>query len=361
MRICLLAKPDAPQTRRMVAGLVERGAEVHVVYRGSGEVPGATYTPYAIPPRSLRNPLGWSRRKRDYLARCLRDFDVVSVQFLHSWGFTEEMMAERGFCVRPWGSDIHPPPGGPQPRAETIERRKAMLRCAASVAVTCETFRDEVARFASIDATRIERIPLGVDLSRFTPQEPPRGERIVGFFKGFGHAYGAEHLIRAMPRIASADSAVRFEMIGDGPTLPTCRALAAELGVDRLIRWTPRLAHADIPKAIGRWCLSVIPSVRESFGVAALESSAVGLPVVASRVGGLCETVADGETGVLVEPESSDAIAGAVINLLQDEEKRIAMGAAGRRFVEEHYDERDCHDRWYAYFERIADRCLQPA
>ncbi|MCB9850118.1 MAG: glycosyltransferase family 4 protein, partial [Phycisphaerales bacterium] len=282
--------------------------------------------------------------------------DVVSIQFLHSWGFTPEMMQTGCSTVRPWGSDICPPPTGPQPPTETIARRREMLRNASAVAVTCESFRNTVARYADIDPAGIAITPLGVDLKEFQPAPPPSGPPVVGFLKGFGHAYGAPVFVRALPKIATAFPNVLFELVGEGPTLPECHNLAQNLGVTSHIRWLPRLAPAQVADTLARWSVSVIPSLTESFCIAALESSAMRVPVVASAVGGLSETVVDGQTGVLVPPSQPDAIANAVIELLATPQRRCEMGSAGRAFVESRYAWERCMNAWEAFFENAIHR-----
>ena len=334
----------------MVASLADRGHEIHVVFRGPGSIPCATYESFAIPDIGLKYPFRWRKRQYKYLSAFLRDFDIVSIQFLHSWGFTPEIMDKGCFTVRPWGSDICPPPDGPQPLPETIERRKAMLRNAHAVAVTCGYFRKTVAEYAGIDTSRIKITPLGVDTNRFTPGKKRADRPVVGYFKGFGHAYGTINLVRAMPRIVSAFPEVLFEMVGEGPTLDTCRQEAVSLGVDKNVRWINKVPYSEIPRIIQPWWISVIPSVRESFGISALESAAMEIPVVASRVGGLCETVSHGNTGIHIPPENSDAIAEAVIDLLGDEDKRTTFGRAGREFVKERFEWRDCVTRWEDFY-----------
>ncbi len=361
MRICFFGKPDAPQLRRVVASLARRGHEIRVVYQGAGAVPGATYTPFEIPRATLRRLHRWSRRRLGYLRSFLTDHDVVSIQFLHSWGFTPELMAAGCFTVRPWGSDITPPPDGPQPSPATLHRRREMLRCAAAVSVTCDSFARAVADFANIDAAAIARTPLGVDLQAFTPGPAPAGPPVIGFLKGFGHAYGAPHLLDAIPQIVRACPDVRFELVGDGPQLAECRTRAERLGITSCIRWLPRLAPTDVPATLRRWTLAAIPSLSESFCIAALEASAMGLPVVATNVGGLPETVIAGETGLLVPPGDAAALADALIALLQDERRRRYLGGNGRRFVAEHFDWEHCMDLWETFFTAAADRVSSAA
>ncbi|HRX86933.1 MAG TPA: glycosyltransferase family 4 protein [Phycisphaerae bacterium] len=358
MRICFFGKPDSPQLRRVVNSLAERGHDLRVVYHGAGAVPGARYTPFEIPRASLSHPYRWDTRRRCYLLGFMEEHDVVSIQFLHSWGFSPEMMRMGCFVVRPWGSDITPPPGGPQPAPETLERRREMLRNATAVSVTCDSFARTVADFAGLDAATIARTPLGVDLDVFRPSYAPEDAPIVGFIKGFGHAYGAPHLVRAIPRIIRDCPSARFELVGDGPELAECRDLAEMLGVTSCIRWLPRQSAADVPAILARWSVAAIPSITESFCIAALECGAMGVPVVASRVGGLTETVVDGETGVLVPPADSAALADALIELLREESRRRDLGVNARRFVASRYDWEKCMDAWESFFRDAANGVL---
>ena len=97
--------------------------------------------------------------------------------------------------------------------------------------------------------------------------------------------------------------------------------------------------HAKVPALIRSFDIMVMPSVYESetFGVAAIEASASGIAVVASRVGGVPEAVLHEKTGLLVPPRDVEALAAACISLIDDPQRRRAMGIAGRKFVERYY------------------------
>jgi glycosyltransferase involved in cell wall biosynthesis len=157
------------------------------------------------------------------------------------------------------------------------------------------------------------RVPLSTD-------PPSRGHDapIVGFAGRLVPIKGVDVLLRA----AAALPGVRLEIAGDGPE----RARLEAMSVDAtFLGWRP-----TIDDALGRWDIFALPSREEAFGIAALEAMAAGLPVVASRVGGLPELVRSGLTGLLVRPDDPAALAGALAELVSDPSRRAAMGQAGR-------------------------------
>jgi glycosyltransferase involved in cell wall biosynthesis len=361
VRICLFANPHALHTRRIATALAGRGLSVHIVHRDFFDIPGVTSECFAVPGPGLRYPFRRVARRDKYLTRFFREYDVVCVGFLNNWGFEPEVISEGSLAVWPWGSDICPPPGSPPISEHSLRRRLIMLRHAHAIAAFGSWFAQAIADYAGIGQGRVHIAPLGVDLNVFKPRPAPEGPPIVGFLKGFGRAYGPDHLVRAMPRIIASVPGVRFEMVGAGPLLDTCRALADSLKVSDHVRWTPPVPHQHVPDLIAGWRLSVIPSVRESFGLAALESSAMGVPVVASNVGGLPETVLDGRTGSLAAVGDSDAIAQAVIDLLCDHDKRRAMSEAGRRFVQTRFSWSECVSQFVTFLEAARSTAKTPA
>jgi glycosyltransferase involved in cell wall biosynthesis len=355
MRICIFAHPGATHTKRMVAALRERGATVHLVYKGDHQPEGATYERFAVPGLSLGNSVRRSVRRAKYLSKFFKEHDLVTVFYLSDWGFYDDPISCGRLALWPWGSDINPPPGAPPETPRLRERRLEMFKGAHGIATCSHWFAGKVADYGSVDPCGVNVIPLGVDLDLFRPSPQPSGEPIVGFLKGFGPAYGAERFIAAMPAIIAQAPDVRFELVGTKKGASELRRKVMDPDMASRIRWLEPQPHSEIPKLLNRWQVSVIPSVVESFGVAALESSACGVPVVAANVGGLPETVIHGETGLLTDASDRDQLAEAVVTLLADEDRRIEMGRVGRQFVAKHFEWRTCVDRWVQFFEASAE------
>jgi L-malate glycosyltransferase len=110
--------------------------------------------------------------------------------------------------------------------------------------------------------------------------------------------------------------------------------------VSRIVDFVGRIPHDEVPAFLASLDVFCMPSRWESetFGVAAVEAEAMEIPVVATNVGGIPEAVKDKSTGLLVHPDDPKALGSAIAKLLNDPEKRAAMGAAGREFVAANFD-----------------------
>ena len=360
MNVCILGDAHSVHLQRIVPGLVERGLRVRVICHKPTAIDGATVEKFSVPGPSLRRPFRWTARWTRYLRTLMRTHDVVHVHFLSDWGFTADVIDQGCFVATPWGSDITPPPGEERAGAALVAKRVMMLQHAAAVTSWGPHFARAIGAYADIDASRIAILPLGVDLDLFRRPEQnidrPAGVFKVGFFKGFREVYGPTVLMRAIPTVVEALPGTRFHLIGDGPLLQKCVDLAALHEVAASIKWIRRQPHANIPNHLAGWDLSVIPSFCESFGAAAVESSAMQVPVVASNVGGLPDTVIDGETGLLVTPGAPEQLADAIIRLLRDPSVRQRMGLAGRRMVEKQFEWSHILDDWVTTYHHARDR-----
>ena len=178
------------------------------------------------------------------------------------------------------------------------------------------------------DKTAVRVIRHGV------PDLPPRtrashAPAVLGTIARLDPMKGIDVLVRSLPSIPGA----RLVVVGSGTEDASLRDLATSLGVGGRVEWAGWSEH---PRSrLGDFDVFVLPSRMEGLGIVLCEAMLAGLPVVASRVGGIPEVVVDGTTGLLVPPDDPIALSDAIARLLGDAELRARMGAAGRRRAEE--------------------------
>ncbi|MEJ2140198.1 MAG: glycosyltransferase family 4 protein [Gammaproteobacteria bacterium] len=146
-----------------------------------------------------------------------------------------------------------------------------------------------------------------------------------------GHAV----LLDAWPEIRRQCPQARLILFGKGKEEAGLRARVESLGCSASVSFAG--FRADLHDFLPHADLLVHPALREGLGICLLEAQALGVPVVASRVGGIPEAVADGIAGLLVPPRDPGALAASVAALLGDAERRASFAAAGRRYVAENY------------------------
>jgi glycosyltransferase involved in cell wall biosynthesis len=137
--------------------------------------------------------------------------------------------------------------------------------------------------------------------------------------------------LRALARVRKKHPEAQLDLVAHGPLEGETRALIGELGLGDHVRLLTR--GADVPDLLAEAACFLLTSDYEGFPYTVLEAMAAGVPVVSTRVGGVPEQVADGETGLLFEAGDPAAAAAAVEELLADAERARRLGEAGRERV----------------------------
>jgi glycosyltransferase involved in cell wall biosynthesis len=220
-----------------------------------------------------------------------------------------------------------------------ITRRQSRVAALASrltdrfVCVSQDSARRALAQ--GVPARRVLALWNGIDLTRFDYRGPAPDGPVVAVAR-LSLEKDIETLLRAIALAAPDAPTLRLEVAGNGPCLPALQSLAAELALGERVRFLGEV-H-DVPALLARASLFVLSSRTEGVSLTLLEAMARGLPVVATRVGGNPEVVAEDETGLLVPPRDPAALAAALLHLLRDPDAGRRMGRAGRRRVEEHFE-----------------------
>ena len=143
-------------------------------------------------------------------------------------------------------------------------------------------------------------------------------------------------------------------MVGDGPERSAVVYRAEQKGVKDSTIFVGK--QANIPDYLGVADIFLLPSELESFGLAALEAQACELPVIATRIGGIPEVVADGESGFLSEVGDVEKMSADTIRLLRDNEMREAFGKRGRELAVERYSTEQIIPQYISFYEAVLNR-----
>ena len=204
--------------------------------------------------------------------------------------------------------------------------------------------RELIDRFAT-PAGRIIDIGAGIDTGRFASagcDEALRnrlnlsGKRVVGIVAKLSHVKNHRLFLEAASAMASERGDIEFLIVGDGPLRGRLETLASKLGLESRIHFLG--ASDEVSSVLKLFDVFVLSSRSEGVPNAVMEAMAAGLPVVATRVGGVPDIVLDGTTGILVDTDDSRAMADAVLGLLSDPARAELMGTAGAEVAREKYD-----------------------
>lgn len=192
----------------------------------------------------------------------------------------------------------------------------------------------------------------GVDARTFAPAAPDAdarhrlgwtGRRVVLTVGALQKRKGQDMMIRALPDIRRRCPDVLYAIAGEGWERPYLQQLVADLGVTDLVQFRQVVSDVELVECYQQCDLFALPNRQvgwdfEGFGIVLLEAQACGKAVIAGRSGGTGEAIAPGLSGQLVDCDTPDPLARAVVALLDDPDRRLAMGTRGRQLVEDRFD-----------------------
>ena len=203
----------------------------------------------------------------------------------------------------------------------------------------------------------IDIIPNFVDTERFSPpptpcnrkQLAPDGAPLIVHMSNFRELKRAHETLDVLDRIDHPDAVL--VLAGDGPELSPIRDEASRRGLCDRVRFLGEIA--EVTPILACCDVALFPSESESFGLAALEAMSCGLPVVATRVGGVPEVVVEGETGFLHDVGDTESMAASVQKLLADRDLCTSMGERAAALAHERFSLASSLQQHEAIYERV--------
>jgi glycosyltransferase involved in cell wall biosynthesis len=211
--------------------------------------------------------------------------------------------------------------------------------------------------YSGIDRTEIETaLAAKFDRADLCKKHSLNADHVLVFGLGqFIERKGCWILLEAAQRIVAQNPNVSFVWIGTGELSEDDKERVASFGLGDRFRFVSPAEtgpnRADMLGLLRLADLFVLPSLNEGLPIALLEAMAMGKPSIASRINAIPEAVADNDTGLLVEAGDPDALARAILRLVDDAELRARLGAAGQAFVLENFDERSTAKITVDYYE----------
>ncbi|MDY0169583.1 MAG: glycosyltransferase [Thermoguttaceae bacterium] len=200
-------------------------------------------------------------------------------------------------------------------------------------------------RYEGCPRGKVRVIPNGVDTDRFHPRWPDRrmleelglepDTPVAGIVAALRPEKNHDLFLHAAAMVHAERPRARFLIVGDGPRRAALGQLAAELRLERVVRFLG--TRSDVPEVLSVLNVLLLTSHMEANPVSILEAMAAEKPVVATRVGSVPETVCHGRNGYLVEPGNADALAARTIELLDNRARAETLGRAGRETVLRHW------------------------
>ncbi|NQV25624.1 MAG: glycosyltransferase family 4 protein [Rhodopirellula sp.] len=199
--------------------------------------------------------------------------------------------------------------------------------------------KDNLISARSLNEDLITVIHSGVIIPDLVDNSEVLGGRripVVGTAGRLEESKGFPYFINAARRVLDAGNDVEFLIAGSGPEERKLRALARKLDLTRHLTFITNLP--DFRSAIGAMDIFCLPSLMQGLGTVMLEAMSLGRPVIATGVGGITSIVHNNETGLVIPPSDTDALAERIMELIQDPIRARAIGSAGRQQVIEGFN-----------------------
>lgn len=346
MKIILLSGGASIHTIRWANGLADAGIEVILATQHDLLEPVDAHVRVRRLPHS--GVVGYFRNAGP-LKQVIEEEkpDLLNAHYASGYGTTARLAGFHPYVLSVWGSDVYDVPDKSWFHKRLI--RKNVL-AADQVTSTSHVMADQTRKVVP-HVDQIDVVPFGIDTEKFTVskngENPTERPVVIGTVKTLAHKYGIDTLLEAFALLVESiqlknpalAKRLQLRIVGDGPDQAILKQKARTLEISHQTEFVGRVPYSEVPNELNKLDIYVALSRldSESFGVAILEASACGAPVVVSDAGGFPEVVVDGVTGQIVPRENPGAAASALEELVGDTSMRRRMGDAGRRHVLEHY------------------------
>lgn len=353
MKVIFLSKASNIHTVRWVNSLSEKGIEVHLISlpnheeRKENKISNKVKI-YYLP---IRGSKGYYFNYFSFkkLVKIINP-ELINVHYASGYGTLARLINFKKTLLNVWGSDIYIFPNESFFKRKILEKNMKKIKYIAS---TSSVMAKETNKYTS---KKIFITPFGVNTQLFKPLKIKKNkEMTIGIVKTLEEKYGVIYLIIAFKKIIDKGYNVKLLIYGEGDLRKKLEELCRTFKISKSVTFKGFIDNNKVPEAINAMDIFCVPSLSESFGVAAVEAMACGIPVISSDAEGLTEVMEDNVTGYIIPKKSSEKIAEKIIDLLKNKKKRKEFGENGRKRVLELYDWNKNVENMLEVYKKITD------
>lgn len=282
--------------------------------------------------------------------------DIVHAHYATSYGLLGILSRFHPIIISLWGTDVYDFPNNSFAHKAVF---KYILSNSDKILSTSNAMKYEAAKYTN---KCILTIPFGIDTSIFKPKflsAKKESDCIrIGTIKNLEAIHGIDNLIRSFHIVQNRHPAIHLKLliVGNGSQKSLLQELVKSLQLDNNVAFLGNIPYDMILKFYQNISIYMNLTKSESFGVAVLEASSCGIPVVVSNVGGLPEIIEDGKNGFVVPYGNIIASANALEKLVINRSLREEMGKYGRERVKKYYELSNCIDQMINIYKNILIR-----
>ena len=341
-------------------GLVQSGHKVWVMSadgdcRGNLDKVGVVHVPVGMKLKSGAHPLLWLN-----LPTVVRFIKQKNIHIIHAQTRVTSVLSSVASLMTgiPFISTCH---GFFSPKLSRL-----LFPCwGKAVIAISKPVKEHLETGFNVPSDRIVLIPNGINVQVFKPipllqrqqQREARdmqGNPMIGIIARLSSVKGIDVLIAAMPSVLQQYPQACLWIVGQGDQEAYLKECVRKHRVESSVQF---FTHVQESRALlPLFDVFVMPSIQEGLGLSVIEAQACGVPVVASKVGGLVDLIEDGKTGFLVEPRDHLALAKGIMAILKDPQRAASMAVQARRQVESRFNAQDMVNATYACYEQYSRR-----
>ncbi|MGF7012195.1 glycosyltransferase involved in cell wall biosynthesis [Lachnospiraceae bacterium PF1-22] len=358
MKIFLLAPANSIHTVKWVNSFAERGHQVLLSFiRGHEPDKNKLSERVVLRPLKHRGFIGYYWNAHE-LKCVVEEFkpDVINVHYGSGYGTLARLARLPNIILSVWGSDVYDFPYKSRVHATILKRN---VRYAYALASTSECMANQLRRVIKDDDLEITITPFGIDLRKFNPSLVKRTSSngfVIGCIKTLKEVYRIEDLIKAFALLKTkCKEDIRLEIYGNGELEEELKMLVQKLALGNSVEINKAIPNTEVPQVLANMDVFCVTSAQESFGVAVLESMAMGLPTVVTDAEGFVEVTQNNLTSIVVPKKNVEKIADALYQLVNDVDLRRRLGQAGRTHVVANYDWERCVDVMIDLYRKVSN------